>query len=896
MSADPFGTDARREALLQAWSASPTRFREDANAEEDLVLGGYADRLLIELAQNAADAATRAGVEGHLRFTLADDGVLVAANTGAPLDAAGVDALTSLRASSKRDSSTVGRFGVGFAAVLGVSTEPEIRSRNGGIRFSATKTRELVSELGGAPAAEAERRGGQVPVLRLAWPVDAAPSDGFDTEVRLPLVERAAKVVAEALASFDSAVLLGMSGLSRLDLDGRVIERSTVDDDHVVLVDNGQSTRWRCVRHDGVLAPELLADRPVEERERAQWNVLVAVPVEADDQPEPLSGQQVVHAPTPTDELLSLPVHLAASFPLETSRRRVVGSKVTDFLVERAADAVLELAESLPAEPAVLRLVPRPTLAKSELDAALGSAVLARLRTARLFAPEADESVRIIGSRAATLEPQLADVTPLLSDVIAGLLPADYSADRSLRIALDALDVARVSLGGVIDAAASVSREPSWWREFYAALSEAAVGHTDADALAALPVPLTDGRTVTGPRGLLLATDELPEEAVETLGLRIVHPDAAHPLLERLGAQRAGAAAVLADPRVRAEVEHSLDAEDPEAIADAVLALVDATGLSAVDEPWLEQLALPDDEDEFSPAAELMVPGSPLADMMSASESPFGVVSADFADRWGLRVLSAVGCLSTFTVLDIDDVDLFDVDQLSLVGISEWADEVVDLVDAEVGVRIERLQAIRDLEFVTSWDAAVSLLGVEPLRSVLGAPTYVIAPDGNRTEVPSYTRWWLSRQPILAGRRPVDLRVGGAAALEGLFDLAEGEPELLALLGCRTSFADILDSVRVDPDAAEELLDRLADKSRTVTAVLLREVYPRLAEALADVEIAPPALIRVAPDKVVPAEQVTVLDAPWLVSKLGKRFAVPGGSDPEAVADLLDVPLLSEVE
>jgi len=41
---------------------SPTRFREDANAEEDLRLGGYRDRLLVELAQNAADAAGSGGV------------------------------------------------------------------------------------------------------------------------------------------------------------------------------------------------------------------------------------------------------------------------------------------------------------------------------------------------------------------------------------------------------------------------------------------------------------------------------------------------------------------------------------------------------------------------------------------------------------------------------------------------------------------------------------------------------------------------------------------------------------------------------------------------------------------------------------------------------------------
>ncbi|MFB9840001.1 sacsin N-terminal ATP-binding-like domain-containing protein, partial [Actinoallomurus acaciae] len=99
---DPYGTAAIRARVLAAWSASPARFREDANAEEDHARGGYRDRVVVELAQNAADAALRAGVPGRIRFILRD-GVLTAANTGAPLDAAGVEALSTLRASAKRE-------------------------------------------------------------------------------------------------------------------------------------------------------------------------------------------------------------------------------------------------------------------------------------------------------------------------------------------------------------------------------------------------------------------------------------------------------------------------------------------------------------------------------------------------------------------------------------------------------------------------------------------------------------------------------------------------------------------------------------------------------------------------------------------------------------------------
>ncbi|MGC1567723.1 MAG: hypothetical protein WA794_17085, partial [Trebonia sp.] len=153
---DPFGTAELRGRVLDAWAASPARFREDANAEEDYALGGYRDRVVVELAQNAADAAARAGVPGRLRLTLRD-GTLTAANTGAPLDAAGVEALSTLRASSKRGpdaaGETVGRFGVGFAAVVAVSDALRIRSLTGTVGWSRDRTRELVR---GVPALAGE--------------------------------------------------------------------------------------------------------------------------------------------------------------------------------------------------------------------------------------------------------------------------------------------------------------------------------------------------------------------------------------------------------------------------------------------------------------------------------------------------------------------------------------------------------------------------------------------------------------------------------------------------------------------------------------------------------------------------------------------------------------------
>ena len=176
MTDDAFGTADIRQKVLAAWAAAPVRFREDANAEEELALGGYADRVVIELAQNAADAAARTGVPGRVLYELRGN-TLVVANTGAPLDADGVQSLATLRASAKRDDQSVGRFGVGFSAVLAVTDEPVVLSRTGGVRFSKADTAAAVAEL---PSLETEvrRRDGQVPMLRLPFEAQGEPPAG----------------------------------------------------------------------------------------------------------------------------------------------------------------------------------------------------------------------------------------------------------------------------------------------------------------------------------------------------------------------------------------------------------------------------------------------------------------------------------------------------------------------------------------------------------------------------------------------------------------------------------------------------------------------------------------------------------------------------------------------
>lgn len=969
--------------------------------------------MLIELAQNASDAAARAGTAGRLRIRLVD-GVLTAANTGEPLDKAGVDALTSLRASAKRGTDAVGRFGVGFAAVLAVSDEPEVRSIGGGVAFSRRRTTEAVAAGGGAAAEELARRDGQVPVLRLVWPAPETPPEGYATEVLLPLRDREAEeAVRRSFAELDASVLLSLPRLTEIDLNGRLLQRRDLGSAGattatVILTDDGVSTRWRLATATGEVPVELLAGQRVEDRGRTTWRASAAVPVNPAGEPRPLPTPQPLHAPTVTDESTGIGMRLVATFELTPDRRRIVESPLTAHLARRLGELAAEVVIDCAGTPAALAPLPSTGLPASTVDGQVRQALLAALRRTawlpeRRHAPAEDQlpvstGAELTPDRAIAVDDMLVDP---LSEVVDGVLPASWWTTGTAPV-LRELGVRRWSLAEVVDALAGVDREPDWWRWTYDGIAAILANDptADPDAPAALRVPLADGRTVTGARDTLLPTDAVPvasvASAVAGLGLRIVHPDAAHPLLERYGARPATAETVLADPRVRAAVEDSVDAaadyrgcelprwaspvnggasvggsasangetshEDdrpltgtPEALLDAVLTLISSSGAfgspvwsgghpvgtgpgiggpgiggsgiggSGIGGPgiggdesagmtdwgWLADLAVPDVDGRWRAAGELVIPGGAFASVL-AVDAPFGRVATDVVAAYGAPVLVAVGVLDAFAVVDEAAVDLIDLadDTLGfgLDGLEDWAAEILDVraddADTDAPPRVARFRAVRDLEYVAddSWPAALRLLAAEPARSVLLADC-TLADTGE--VVPSYTRWWLSNRPILDGRRPGDLRLARAAELAGLYDAADaadpdgadgGDSSLderaLAALGVRTGLADVL----TDPAAAIDLLARLGDEDRAVRAAILPQLYARIAEALAGFEVDPPAYLRVEPALVVPAEDAVVVDVPWRLDRLGGLRPILGGADPESVAELLDIPLLSELD
>lgn len=945
MTPDVLGTAALRRAVLEAWRSSPTRLREDANTEEDHAHGSYRGRVVVELAQNAADAAARAGVPGRLSLALrapsgpGDRWVLRAANTGAPLDAAGVASLAAMRASATASEAApdrdrvhgpggtpVGRFGVGFAALRSVADDVRIGAGEAAVGFSLARTRAALDDAVGdvpALAAEVARRGDRLPVLRLPFPATVDVPDGYDTVVEAELRDDAAAAAVRAeLDQVGDTLLLALPALAEVVVDG-----GTGADTGAVRRVADVAERWTVVRREGRLDPDVLADRPVEERGRDRWSVVWALPrpgtgpVPDDDDRRGAADLHVVHAPTPTDEPSTFPALLLASFALEPSRRHVVPGPLTEHVARRAGEAYAELLATVaPARGVeVLDLVPTG-LPGGTVDALVRDAAVDVLRrTPLLPVPEAvaDAPARLVRPDQARVLVGDVGADPRVRDALGA--PDLVVVPRRLLAFARSLGVELLELADVVDAL-PVGGAAAHWHELYAALAPHAADRGVLEALAAVPVPLADGRTARGARSLLLL-DGLPTAEGRTgapaltaddgaaLGLRVVDPEAVHPLLERLGARRADLRAVVEDPAVRERVlaaaeaaeaagtaggdGGSADGRSERSTVESLLALVAAAVADGLDEApfWWGELPLPTADGDRSPARSLAVPGSWAARVLDVD-----LVEPAVADRWGDAVLRAVGVAVGLSVLRVPDVltpqpgEEPDLDPHGPEGwLSDWSGYLEHLAGAlGPGVHVGDVAAVPDLDAVADdvWPEVLAALAVDPAtRAALLEP--VRAPASTRAAV-SYTAWWLREElggPFALGDVPV-LRPA-PAEVDGLDDA------VMVALGGVHDLADLA------ADEWPDLLDRLPETGRAFPAEHAVALWRALAVLASRGEVLDPAPDRVpalgrgsAAVVVADAEDAVVAADPmW--TPLRPVVPAPAGIV-EDVAELLDLAMAPE--
>ncbi|MFJ5921251.1 DEAD/DEAH box helicase [Kitasatospora sp. NPDC092948] len=191
--------DEQSRRVLETYAVDPGLIPEHANGERRITQGGYGDRQLLELVQNAADEL-RAEPGGRIQVVLTATH-LYCANQGDPMTPEGAETILRMSMSRKRGGQ-IGRFGVGVKSVLVVTDAPEFFGLNGSsFGFDRAWSYELIRNVPGVR----ERLGEafEAPVLRMARPLDTAAERLRDqvldelmewatTVVRLPLLPGAA--------------------------------------------------------------------------------------------------------------------------------------------------------------------------------------------------------------------------------------------------------------------------------------------------------------------------------------------------------------------------------------------------------------------------------------------------------------------------------------------------------------------------------------------------------------------------------------------------------------------------------------------------------------------------------------------------------------------------------
>lgn len=344
---DQLGRAVTREAdnTLRSYGEQPNLITEHANHEKDTARGGYADRQIFELVQNGADALASVPSGGRVAVLLSQSH-LYCADNGEPIDHEGVIALTFSHMSPKRGSREIGRFGLGFKSVLGVSQAPEFFSRTGSFRFDPEVARRRIRDV--APRADT------FPTLRLPEPIDpqecrngdpmlAELMEWANNIVRLPLIDEALHRLQKQIRVFPGQFLLfveHLQSLSLRDRPGDLTRRFSVkrSEEVRVLSDGHGTTRWRLFARSHELTNHARSDsRTLDDAHKCtiRW----AAPLERSSDP----GHFWAFFPTRTASLVS--GILNAPWKTNEDRQNLLAGPYNDELIEAAASLV---ADSLP--------------------------------------------------------------------------------------------------------------------------------------------------------------------------------------------------------------------------------------------------------------------------------------------------------------------------------------------------------------------------------------------------------------------------------------------------------------------------------------------------------------------------------------------------------------------
>jgi hypothetical protein len=218
------------ETTKKVYLLSPERMFSEYNGEKENVKN-YNGRQLLEMLQNADDAASEAKSEKKVLIKLLDN-TLIIANTGYYFSEEGLKSIFHSHLSPKEaKENQIGNKGLGFRSILSWAEKVTIKSHDLCISFSTEFSKKVLDELLQDESFKNEfqklNKGHQTPISTLVCP-DTEPSEvlnfheieSYDTIIQIDLLDSAIpEIKIQVQNDLDGEVLLFLNNLQKIEID-----------------------------------------------------------------------------------------------------------------------------------------------------------------------------------------------------------------------------------------------------------------------------------------------------------------------------------------------------------------------------------------------------------------------------------------------------------------------------------------------------------------------------------------------------------------------------------------------------------------------------------------------------------------------------------------------------
>ncbi len=362
--------DEQEARTLRVFNDDPDRLIADYRREKQ-ISKGYQGREILELLQNANDAAADNGSRSKVCIELYKEGFIIA-NTGRPFSPGGINSLriTDLSPKLRKKKKLIGQKGLGFRSILNWSRQPYITSGHLKLMFSESHLKKLIESITANSIkakeliAEENLSGSEIVLPNLPFPIyvdrehkylNEKPEHhkviikrcedlkkDFDTVIGMPFdSENIFKIAATELQELRPEILLFAENIESISIksSGDEIKSWNVTGDEIRILNirEKELLQWsyRICREKNVIPQEYLSENII-----GNYEIIIALPQgNTPDTPTKLFS----FFPTIVD--FPFPVLCHATFELDSNRKYPLDSPLNTYIFNRTALLLAHMSE-----------------------------------------------------------------------------------------------------------------------------------------------------------------------------------------------------------------------------------------------------------------------------------------------------------------------------------------------------------------------------------------------------------------------------------------------------------------------------------------------------------------------------------------------------------------------